>query len=230
MFLVTGSSRGLGLALVKLLAERGDLVMGVSRGASEFSHPNYKHYELDIINEQDLLKLFQSVRQQGKLNCLVNNAGVALSRPALLTSADAFDKILKINLLGSFLTSREALKVMKVQGFGRIVNISSINVKLSSSGGVAYNAAKAGLENVAQTLCSEINYNEDITINNIGVSLVDGSGMVANLTDKAIQDKAKHLKRYAFVKPEEILHSIDFFASPSAQNISGQTLYFGGLH
>lgn len=230
LYLVTGSSRGLGLELVKLLAVRGEQVIGVSRSASEFSHPNYSHYEVDISNEKEIPALFHEVRRLGKLSYLINNAAIAISRPALLTGAGSFEEILRVNLVGSFIISRESLKLMKVQGFGRIINISSINVKLASAGGVAYNAAKAGLENVAQTLSSEIHYSEDITINNVGVSLVDGSGMVEKLSDKALADKTKHLKRNSLLKPEEILHTIDFFASPTARNISGHTIYFGGLN
>ena len=230
MYVVTGASRGLGLELVKSFCESKHEVIGISRGPTEFHNPNYSHFSADVSCEEQIQALFLEIRKNGNINCLVNNAGVEASIPALFTSCATFNDILSVNLLGSFVVSREALKIMKSHKFGRIINISSINSKLSSAGGVAYNASKAGLESVARTLAAEIHSNEDITINNIGVSLLEGSGMVEGLTDKARKQKTKYLTRGPFISSTEVRHAIDFFASREASNISGQTLYFGGLY
>ncbi|MEP2944644.1 MAG: SDR family NAD(P)-dependent oxidoreductase [Lentilitoribacter sp.] len=229
LYVITGSSRGLGLALAKLLAERGDQVIGLSRSEGEFSHQNYTHEICDITNEEEVKTFFNELRQKGLLFCLINNAGIATSIPALMMKSNTFEETLRVNLLGAFTVTREALKLMKRQRFGRIVNMSSINVKLSSAGGIAYNASKAGLESISHTISSEISSSEDITTNNIGVSLMDGSGMVEGLSEKALNDKITFLKRTALLEPEEILHAVDFFASEKATNITGQTVYFGGL-
>lgn len=229
LYIITGSSHGLGNELVKLLTERGDDVIGLSRSAPVFNHEKFSHRKLDITDESAVIKLFQDLRRSCKLFCLINNAGIAMSRPALMTSSNAFEDTLKVNLVGAFTVTREALKIMKSQQFGRIINISSINVKLSSAGGIAYNASKSGLESLSHTISSELTPLENITTNNIGISLLSGKGMAENLTSKAIKDKIKFLKKPSLLNPEEVLHSIDFFTSEKAGNITGQTIYYGGL-
>jgi 3-oxoacyl-[acyl-carrier protein] reductase len=163
-----------------------------------------------------------------RIDLVVNNAGLALSRLALLTSAAEFASVIRVNLVGAFIVSREAIRLMKRTRFGRIVNFSSINVPLASSGGAAYNAAKAGLENLAITLSREC-AQDDITINSIGLSLVAGSGMVEGLNSVALAEKQSALIKPDLIEITEIIHAIEFFAAPDARNITGQTVYFGGV-
>ena len=135
---------------------------------------------------------------------------------------------LETNLVGAFTVLRETIKHMMRAKRGRIVNISSINVPLGSVGGALYNASKAGLENLGHTLAREIGA-ADITVNTIGLSLVAGSGMAADLSDKALADKQAGLIRPDPITTEEIAHAIDFFASDAARNITNQIVYFGGV-
>lgn len=229
LVIVTGASRGLGRALCELMTGRGDHVVGVSRGPSEFFHSAYTHIEADVGDEAAVVALFNGLRQGAPVRAVINNAGISLSRPAILTTAKAFEDVLRTNLVGAFLVSREAMKAMKRMKAGRIINISSINVPLASAGGAAYNTAKAGLETLARTLAWEVGPGEDITINSIGVSIVADSGMVAGLSDKALADKTSRLSRPALLQPAEVLHAVDFLVSPAAVNITGQTIYFGGM-
>lgn len=229
LVIITGASRGLGRALCELMVGRGDQVVGVSRGPAEFTHANYTHVEADVGDEASVVGLFNGLRQRAPVRTVINNAGIALSRPAMLTTAKAFEDVLRTNLVGAFVVSREAMKAMKRGKAGRIINISSINVPLASAGGAAYNTAKAGLETLARTLAWEVGAVEDITINSIGVSIVAESGMAAGLSEKALADKTCHLSRPAQLQPAEILHVVDFLASPAAANITGQTIYFGGV-
>lgn len=227
--LVTGASRGLGRALCELMVTRGDTVVGVSRGESSLVSPLYHHMIADISQEAEVVALFSAVRAIGPVSLLVNNAGRSLSRPALFTSAEAFNAVIGTNLLGTFIVSREAVKGMKRHRYGRIVNITSINVRLASAGAAAYNASKAALETLGRTLSNEIPAAEDITVNSLGVSLVDDTGMAGELSEAALAQKRVQLSRPAFLDVAEILAAIDFFASPQAKNITGQTLYFGGV-
>lgn len=229
LVIITGASRGLGRALCELMTGRGDQVVGVSRGPADFSHSGYTHVEADVGDEASVVALFNGLRQLAPVHTVINNAGIALSRPAMLTTAKAFEDVLRTNLVGAFLVSREAMKAMKRSKAGRIVNISSINVPLASAGGAAYNTAKAGLETLARTLAWEVAPGEDITINSIGVSIVADSGMAAGLSEKALADKISRLSRPALLQPAEVLHAVDFLASPAAANITGQTIYFGGV-
>jgi 3-oxoacyl-[acyl-carrier protein] reductase len=227
--LVTGSSRGIGRDLSIHLLQSGDTVIGCARGEAQLSHERYRHFQTDVADEASVRNMFSSIASEfGRIDLVVNNAGLALSRLALLTSAVEFVSIIQVNLVGAFIVSREAIRLMKRTRFGRIVNFSSINVSLASSGGVAYNAAKAGLENMAVTLSRECAH-DDITINSIGLSLVADSGMVEALNPTAIAEKQNALIKPNLIKIAEIVHAIEFFAAPDARNITGQTIYFGGV-
>jgi 3-oxoacyl-[acyl-carrier protein] reductase len=164
---------------------------------------------------------------RGGVDLLINNAGSASSQVALLMSSATFASVVQTNLVGTFIVTREALRLMKRRRFGRIINFSSINVPLASVGGAAYNASKAALESLAKTLSREC-ANDDIAINCIGLSLVAGSGMVEAVAPAALAAKQQALIKPASLDIAEVMHAIEFFASPQARNITGQTIYCVG--
>jgi 3-oxoacyl-[acyl-carrier protein] reductase len=227
--LVTGSSRGIGRAIAGQLLERGDTVIGCARGDCDLQHRGYRHFRVDIADDTAVRGMFSAITSEhGRLDLLINNAGVGLSRMALLTSSAEFASILQVNLLGTFIVAREAMRLMKRARFGRIINFSSINVPLASVGGAAYNATKAGLENLTVTLAREC-ADDDITVNCIGLSLVAGTGMVDALDPKAIQAKQQALIKPSLIDVSDVLHAVEFFAAAEARNITAQTVYFGGV-
>lgn len=229
LILITGASRGIGKSLVAHFIAQGDQVIGVSRSASEFSHADYTHETLDIGDEDAVKKLFARIRTEfSPLYGVINNAGTAPAVPALLTNVGHFQSALSTNVVGSFLISREALKLMRKSGRGRIVNFSSINVPLQSAGGVAYNASKAALENIAGTLSNEVG-DADITLNTIGISLVRDTGMFDGLSEQALTDKQEQLSKPKPVSAGDIAHAVEFFLSEQAGGITNQILYFGGI-
>lgn len=228
--LVTGASRGLGLQLARALAQRGDRVVGVSRGAAGFEHEAYEHHSVDVSDEDAVRNFWHGLANSGRrISTLVNNAGISAAQPALLMKASDFNKVMRTNASGAFVMSREALRHMRRNRFGRIISMSSINVPLCSAGAVAYNASKAAVEALSRTLVNEIAATEDITVNCLGISLVADSGMVDSLTKKAMADKTARLPRPELLSVEEILHAIDFLRGSHARNISGQTIYYGGI-
>ncbi len=227
--LVTGSSRGVGRLLVEHYVGEGHVVFGCSRSESEYSHERYHHIVADVGRETDVLALFAEIaRSGGRLDLLLNNAGLSLDRYALLTTGSDAESILRANILGPFLVARQAIKSMKRQRFGRIINFSSINVPLGSIGSSIYSASKAALEHLGYTLSREVAA-DGITINTIGLSLVAGSGMVAALTPEALAEKQQGLLKPELLDVAEIIHAIDFFASKNAGNITNQIIYFGGV-
>jgi 3-oxoacyl-[acyl-carrier protein] reductase len=228
--LVTGSSRGVGRSICDQLTERGDLVFGCSRsGENELVRKNYRHFVLDVCDEVAVRGMFAAIAATTpKLDLVINNAGVSTARLALVTSAAEFTEVVQSNLVGAFVVMREAIRMMKRVRFGRIVNFSSINVPLASVGASSYNASKAGLEKLGETLSREC-ATDDITINCIGLSLVAGSGMVEELSVGALVAKQQALTKASLLEIDEIIHAIDFFAAPVARNITGQTVYFGGI-
>ena len=211
-------------------ATRGDRVIGFARSGPGFEHPNYQHVQVDLTEESEVVKAFTDVNADPHgVRLCINNAGIAQNSLALLTKARAFSDTLAANLTSAFVVSREALKHMKRRRFGRIVNMTSINVPMASVGGVAYNASKGGMEAMMRTLVNEVGPAEDITLNALGLSLVANSGMVEGLSAAGLEAKVSRLPKPALLAVAEVVHAIDFLAAPEARNITGQTLYFGGV-
>ena len=227
--LITGTSRGLGKALAEQFLKEGLVVYGCSRQASSIDHQDYRHFTVDVSDERGVVSMIMQITAlKVPVNLLINNAGLTQASIGILTRTESAQDILRTNLLGNFLVSRETLKLMQRQRYGRIVNFSSINVPLGSVGSALYNASKAGVEAMAKVLTRECG-NVDITINTLGLSLVAGSGMLDALSPKALAAKQEALLKPKVLEVEEIMHAINFFASPLARNISCQTVYFGGL-
>ena len=229
LILVTGASRGLGRGLVERYLSDGATVAGCARQASDIDHPNYTHFVTDIRDEASVVSMFKGVAAlKAPLRLLINNAGTSQASLGILTRGSTAQEIVQTNLLGTFFVSREALKLMQRHKKGRIVNFSSINVPLGSTGSSLYNATKAGVEAMSHVLARECG-SVDITINTLGLSLVGNSGMLGALGEKAVAAKQSNMLKPEVLDLDEIVHSINFFASPLARNLTCQTLYFGGL-
>lgn len=227
--LITGTSRGLGKALAEQFLRDGLVVYGCSRQPSRIDHQDYRHFAVDVSDELSVVSMLKQITAlKVPVNLLINNAGLTQASLGVLTRGASAQDILNTNLLGSFLVSREVLKLMQRQRFGRIVNLSSINVRLGSVGSSLYNASKAGIEAMAKVLTHECG-NVDITINTLGLSLVADSGMLDSLSPNALAAKQEALLKPKMLEVEEIMHAINFFASPLARNISCATVYFGGV-
>ena len=227
--LITGTSRGLGKALAERFLHAGLVVYGCSRQASTIDHQDYRHFTVDVSDEPGVVSMIMQITAlKVPINLLINNAGLTQASLGILTRTESAQHILRTNLLGNFLVSRETLKLMQRQRYGRIVNFSSINVPLGSVGSALYNASKAGVEAMAKVLTRECG-NVDITINTLGLSLVAGSGMLDSLSPKVLAAKQEALLKPKVLEVEEVMHAINFFASPLARNISCQTVYFGGV-
>lgn len=227
---MTGSSRGVGRGLVEALVAEGDYVYGCSRSSDQLlEHERYRHVSLDVANEAAVRAMLNRiVTTHGRIDVVVNNAGVSSSRLALFTPASDFMNVLEANLVGAFVVMRESIRLMKRAKFGRIINFSSINVPLASVGCASYNASKAALENLCITLSREC-ASDDITINCIGLSLVGDSGMVDALPQESLAAKQQCLIKSSLLSIQDVRHVVNFLASPYSRNITGQTIYFGGV-
>jgi 3-oxoacyl-[acyl-carrier protein] reductase len=228
---ITGSRQGIGRALSEHYLGRGCEVYGISRKPSDLNHAKYRHFEADVgdgARVRAVLQEIDAASPQG-LRLVVNNAGIALSRLAIMTDGEAARAVLDTNVLGAFNVMREATKIMMRRGFGRVVNISSIEAVLASQGAAIYAASKTALEKLTEAFAWEA-AKADLTFNVIGVSLFAATGMASGLDQRALDAKARQLSKPEMMKVEELAHAIDFLASPLSSKITNQTLYFGGVH
>ena len=236
--LVTGGSRGIGRAIAATLAARGHAV-ALTYATSE----NEAHAVADEITgaggqamavrlvEEDRASIARAVADVraalGVIGVLVNNAAIAQEKPFLdLTDAD-WDRMLAVNLRGPFACAQEVLPDMLKQGWGRIINISSVGGQWGGMNQVHYACAKAGLNNLTRSLAKLYSV-QGITTNTVAAGLV-ATGMIANeLETAAGKEKVRNIPIGRIATTDEIARVTAFLASDDASYITGQTLNANG--
>lgn len=196
--------------------------------ASDFVNDRYHHICADVTREDSIQNAFDQISKlTNSFDVLIFSAGLKTSSYALLTSPSQAAEMLNTNLLGAFIVTRHAVRHMKRNRFGRLIYLSSVAVPLGSVGTVMYGASKAGLEQMAFSLGREFS-RDNITFNALGISVYPSS-MVEAIGNKALAETRAALVKPEMLQVDEVAGVIDFFASDAARQITGQTLYFGGV-
>lgn len=151
--LITGTSRGLGLALAEQLLAEGWTVHGFARGAQTLAHANFRAQAVDVADEAAVRA---AVAQIPHIDLLVNNAGAASMNALLLTPGETAERLMRVNYLGAFHCLQAVGKVMVRQRAGRIVNVTTVAVPLALEGEAAYVASKAAVEALTQVAAKEL--------------------------------------------------------------------------
>jgi len=228
VILITGTRKGIGRYLAEFYSKNNYQVIGCSRNDVDYKLKNYEHFCLDICNEKDAKKMFRKIRKDyGRLDYLINNAGIASMNHSLLTTMDTVHKILNTNIAGTFLFCREATKLMNLNKFGRIVNFTTVATPLNLEGESIYASSKAAIISLTKILAKEL-APMGITVNAIGPTPVKTDLIRAVPDDKIkklIQNQA--IKRYG--EFEDILNVIQFFINPKSDFITGQVVFLGGI-
>jgi 3-oxoacyl-[acyl-carrier protein] reductase len=226
--LITGTRKGIGKSLVEHYVQQGHQVIGCSRSNPDWVLEGYTHYTLDVADEQAVKVLFSNLRKQhGRLENLVNNAGIASMNHALLTPVSTVQSVLQTNVVGTFLFCREAAKLMKKNRYGRIVNFTTVAVPLKLAGEAAYVASKAAVLSLTQVLAQELG-EFGITVNAVGPVPIETDLIRAVPPDKI----AALLSRQAirrFGTFSDVVNVIDFYLKQESEFITGQNLYLGGV-
>jgi 3-oxoacyl-[acyl-carrier protein] reductase len=226
--LISGARKGIGESLVKHYADQGHIVIGFSRSLIEWKYKNFYAFQGDITDESFIVKLIKEIRStHGRLDNLINNAGIASMNHSLLTPLATAKKIIDTNFLGTFLLCREAAKLMKVKNFGRIVNLSTVAVPMQLEGEAIYAASKAAVISLTSILAKEFSP-FGVTVNCLGPTPID-TDLIKNIPqDKLVQliDR-QAIKRIGTF--DDIKNVIDFFISKESHFITGQQLFLGGV-
>jgi len=225
---ITGTRKGIGKALAEYYLAEGWRVVGCSRGASSIESSNYKHFTLDVSDEQAVVSMAQALKSEKiEVNALLNNAGIASMNHALLTPADTVNRILQTNVLGTFLFCREMAKLMRHSKSGRIVNFTTIAHPLNLEGEAIYAASKAAVESLTRILAREL-VELKITVNAVGPTPIETDlirGVPAEKMTALLDRQA--LKRMGEVK--DVINAVDFYLRDESDFITGQVLYLGGV-
>jgi 3-oxoacyl-[acyl-carrier protein] reductase len=228
VILITGSRKGIGYQLVQYYLSQGCTVIGCSRSESKLNKENYKHYTLDVSNEEEVVKMFLEIRKNfGKLDVLINNAGMASLNHSLLTPVSTLKKLFETNFLGTFISSRQAVKLMKKNKFGRIINFSTVAVPLNLEGEAIYASSKSAVEQFTKVFAKEVS-SMGITVNAIGPTPIQTDLIKAvpktKINELLSQQAIKRLGEF-----EDVINVINFYISRNSNFITGQTIYLGGV-
>ena len=234
--LVTGASRGIGAAVARRLASDGFSV--VVNYASSSNEADALVAELkaagaqaiavkaDVAKADEVRHMFEISEQKlGKVDVLVNNAGVLKTVPLADTSDALFDQTLNINLRGTFNTLREA--AARMSDGGRIVNFSSTTLALNMPGYAVYNATKAAVEAFTHVFAKELR-GRNITVNAVAPGPIATSLFLDGKTDEQIQTFAKMPPLQRLGQPDDIASVVSFLAGPDAGWVNGQILRANG--
>ncbi len=234
---ITGGTRGIGLAVATRLASDGwDLLLSY-RGDDEIAEQarqalaplNRKVHVVssDVSDADSAASLIETTMQEfGKIDALINNAGITRDTLMMRMSEDDWDAVLTTNLKGAFLCSKAAIRPMLRQRSGRIVNMTSVVGLMGNAGQANYAAAKAGLIGLTKSTAKEVG-SRGITVNAIAPGFID-----TRLTDVLPQElKDNLLKNIPLGRlgaPEDVSGAVAFLLSPDASYITGHVLTIDG--
>jgi 3-oxoacyl-[acyl-carrier protein] reductase len=226
--LITGTRKGIGRYLAEHFVHRGALVEGCSRSAPDWELEGYTHHCVDVSNESQVKAMLSSIQKRhGRLDVLINNAGIASMNHSLLTPFDTAQRIIATNFHGTFLLCREGAKVMRRRRYGRIVNLSTIAVPMRLEGESIYAASKSAVTTFSQILAREL-ADFGITCNVVAPTPIETDlirGVPQHKIDAIVDRLAiKRLGRF-----EDVANVIDFFVKPESDYITGQVIHLGGL-
>jgi 3-oxoacyl-[acyl-carrier protein] reductase len=227
--LVTGSSRSVGKSIAEHFLAGGATVLGFARGAAGIEHPAYHHFECDVGDPDAVVRAFAAVKKvTDSIQIVVNNAAVLTSQYAMIMPPAAAQAMVNVNLLGPFMVSREAAKMMRKKKWGRIINIGSMAASLEPMGDSIYAACKAGLSTLANVMAKEFAA-MNVTCNTVGINAID-SDMLSQLPREKIEAIIASLPVPRFSQADDVLNVIDFFAAERSSSITAQTVFLGGVN
>lgn len=228
IFIITGTTKGIGKYLAEYYLDQGHTIIGCSRGKGTISHEGYDHYELDVGDENAVVHMIRRVKKKfSKIDVLLNNAGLASMNHILLTPYKTLQEIFRTNIFGTFLFIREAAKVMSRQGYGRIVNFSTVAVPLRLEGEAAYAASKAAVVNFTEVASREL-AGFGITVNAVGPTPTQ-TDLIKNVPEEKLDSLLQRQAIKRFGTFEDIVNVINFFIDIKSGFITGQVIYLGGI-
>lgn len=235
--IVTGATRGIGLAVAMRLAGDGFDIVANYRGDDDVADAARKQLEAsgrtivmskgDVSNADEAGALIETALSElGQLDALINNAGITRDTLMMRMSEDDWDSVLSINLKGAFLTSKAAIRPMIRQRSGRIVNMTSVVGLVGNAGQANYASAKAGLVGLTKSMAREVG-SRGITVNAVAPGFIETR--LTDVLNQEIKDNLlKQIPAGRLGQPEDVAGAVAFLVSPDASYITGHVLTVDG--
>jgi len=234
--IITGAGRGIGKAIGETLARHGvnivvvDVDLNMAReAASDIEKLGIRSIGLkaDVSSSSEVSGLFeQALREFGKVEILVNNAGITRDGILMRMKEEDWDAVINVNLKGTFLCSKEAVKIMAKQRYGRIINIASVVAFMGNPGQANYSASKAGIVGLTKTIAKEY-AGRALTVNAVAPGFIS-TAMTDALPENVKQEMMKAIPMSRFGTAQDVANAVFFFASPESGYITGQVIHVNG--
>ena len=231
--LITGGSKGIGKACVTQLSEQGFKVLIHYRSGKDeaealaASLPEAETFGADLSDPEAAQSMMKDIKaKHGRLDVLVNNAGVCVDQLVMLAKEDAFDKMFSTNMKSIFVMSKFASRLMLKQKWGRIVNITSVVGHMGNPGQSLYSSTKGAVTAFTKSIASEL-ASVGITCNCIAPGFIK-TAMTDKLNDEQKAGLMERIPMKRMGTPEDIASAVGFLVSDSAAYISGTTIHVNG--
>jgi 3-oxoacyl-[acyl-carrier protein] reductase len=237
VIVITGGSGGIGSATAKLFMEAGasvisadlknPLVESPATEPSRHESVRYRFVEVDVANFTQVGACVANVlEKEGKVDCLINNAGIARDAVVWKMTEENWDRVLAVNLKGAFNFIHHLAAHFRQRQQGKIVNVSSINGLRGKFGLANYAASKAGLIGLTKTVAKELGrYN--VNVNAVAPGMVE-TPLIQNLPDDVLKDAVAETVLNRLAAPQDIAHLILFLCSDYARHITGEVIKIDG--
>lgn len=229
--LITGAGGGIARAIIPVLHELGHSLLLTTRSRTQELKTYLEEQGIkaavksaDLTIDEDVEELFNWVNDQGGLDALVNNAGIAHAAASWKLSAQEMEQLFQVNFFSAVRCSSKALALMRVQESGRIINISSVVAHKPSFGTSGYAATKSALEGYARGIAVDV-ANKGITANTIAYGYME-AGMLYDVPEPMLEEIKKTIPVGRFGDATQIGHTINYLIN--SPFTSGQTIHLNG--
>jgi|TARA_B100000700_G_C15004233_1_gene837751 Dehydrogenases with different specificities (related to short-chain alcohol dehydrogenases) len=230
--LITGATGGIGNALVKKFSEHGGSIVATGTKIEKLDEikknfPNVLVKKFDISEHSNIEQFIENVSNElGGLDILINNAGINVDTLSLRMKDEEWKKVIDINLTSTFLLSKNSIKIMLKNKFGRVVNIASIVGHTGNLGQSNYSAAKAGIIGMSKSLAIEY-AKKNITINCVSPGFIE-TAMTRNIPEKVKLHLISRIPMGKLGSGDDVSNCVAFLSSESSSYITGETIHVNG--
>lgn len=233
--IITGAANGLGLEAARLFLKEGakvalvdyDATIGEQRTAELQAEGEASFYQVDVANQEKVVEMVSMVKERfGKIDILINNAGITKDNMLLKMTGEDFQKVMDVNVNGVFNCTQAVVPHMLENGKGKIINTSSVSGVYGNVGQTNYAASKAAVVGMTKSWAKEFG-RKNINVNAVAPGFVD-TNMVATVPEKVIQGLLQVIPMQRLGKPSDVANAYLYLASDESDYVNGTVLHVDG--